>query len=280
MLISAPELHARLGDPTLVVFDCRHDLADHARGARVYAEGHIPGAHFAAVETDLSGRKTGTNGRHPLPAPTDLAAFLARHGVTPSTTLVACCDSGSSYAVRLWWLARWIGHKRVAVLDGGLPAWLARNFPLTCDVPAPAPAAPYPARPGAMPVTTAGEIAASLAGGGRLLLDARAPERYRGEQEPIDPVAGRIPGALNRFHKTNLTSDQIFRPPEELRREFLALLGDRRPTELAHYCGSGITGTVNLFAMELAGLPGSPLYAGSWSEWIADPARAVARGPA
>lgn len=277
-LISAPQLRARLGDPELVLFDCRHDLLDHARGARVYAEGHLPGAHFAAVETELSGVKTGANGRHPLPAPGDFAAFLSRHGVTPTKTIVAYDDSFSSYAVRLWWLARWIGHHRVLVLDGGLPGWLAGGHTLSRDTPGITPAAPYPWRLGAMPVVTAEEIAAGLASRRHLLLDARAPERYRGEQEPIDSVAGHIPGALNRFHRSNLAPDQSFRPPEDLRREFLGLLGERPPEEVAHYCGSGITGTLNLFAMHVAGLPGSPLYAGSWSEWCADRARPVARG--
>jgi thiosulfate/3-mercaptopyruvate sulfurtransferase len=290
MLITASELHVRLHASAMVVCDCRHDLVDHARGGRSYAEAHIPCAHFAAIETDLSGSKNGANGRHPLPDPRAFAAFLAARGVGPTTTIVAYDDSGGAYAIRLWWLARWIGHENVAVLDGGWSAWLAHKFPTTRDVPALA-ASPmaYPVRPGAMPTTNADELLANISNPRLAVFDARAPERYRGEQEPIDPVAGHIPGARNRFHKANLQADLTFRPPEELKSEFLALLRGRTPTEVVHYCGSGITGAVNLFAMELAGLKGSRLYPGSWSEWCADRRRPVAtrsdepalrRGPA
>lgn len=280
MLITAQELHARLQAPDTVVFDCRHDLLDHSRGAAAYAESHLPGAYFAAVETDLSGPKTGTNGRHPLPDPEAFAGFLAARGVGPATTLVAYDDSGGAYAIRLWWLARWIGHERIVVLDGGWAAWRAANLPVTRDVPELAERpTPYSARPGSMPVLNADEMLANGATRRWAVVDARAPERYRGEQEPIDPAAGHIPGAQNRFHKANLRANLTFRPAEELRSEFLALLDGRAPSELTHYCGSGITGSVNLFAMELAGLTGSRLYPGSWSEWCADPRRPIATGP-
>jgi thiosulfate/3-mercaptopyruvate sulfurtransferase len=279
MLISARELHTHLHDPAWVIFDCRHDLVDHSRGARVYAERHIPGARFAAIETDLSGRKTGVNGRHPLPEPAAFAEFLARSGVTPDSTIVAYDDSGGAYAIRLWWLARWIGHACVVVLDGGLPAWLTQKFPTDCAVSPPAAeAAAYPISPSGMPVVQADEVLESLSTQRFVLLDARAGERFRGETEPMDSVVGHIPGARNRFHKTNLNADLTFRPPEELRAEFLALLAGRPPSELVHYCGSGVTAGVNLFAMELAGLMGSQLYAGSWSEWASDPQRPVATG--
>lgn len=238
MLISASELQARIDDSATVVFDCRHDLRDHARGARSYAAGHLPGAYFAAVETDLSGPKTGANGRHPLPDPGAFATFLAARRVGPDTTVVAYDDSGGAYAMRLWWLARWIGHGRVAVLDGGWDAWLARNFPTTRDVPRlSAEPARLVVKPGSMPLVTADELQASLPTRQFALVDARPPERFRGEHEPMDAVAGHIPGAQNRFHQANLRDDASLRSPEELAHEFGALLDGRAPTDLVHYCG-------------------------------------------
>ncbi len=274
MLISTDELNRHLRDPQWIVFDCRHDLFDAARGARVYAEGHIPGAYFVPVETALSGTKTGRNGRHPLPPASDFATFLNRHGVTADTQIVAYDDVGGQYAARLWWMARWIGLTRVAVLDGGLPKWLAEGRAVETGVPALRGRGTVVARPDSSQVV---ETAAVQAGQG-LVLDARTAERFRGETEPIDPVAGHIPQARNRFFKLNLNPDQTMRPPTELRREFSEILGGRKPEEVVHQCGSGVTACVNLLAMEHAGLKGSKLYAGSWSEWIADPTRPVARG--
>lgn len=277
MLIDTATLRQHLDDPQWIIFDCRHDLSNHERGAQLYTEGHIPNAHFAPVETALSGEKTGTNGRHPLPKPEAVAAFLAAHGVTPETQVVAYDDVGGQYAARLWWLARWIGLTRVAVLDGGLPKWIAEGNPVTAERPV--------ARQGAVaakpdPAQWAGvdAIETGLRSNACLVLDARTAERFRGEVEPIDKVAGHIPGARNRFFKANLNPDLTMRPPQELRREFLALLGERKASEVVHQCGSGITACANLLAMEHAGLTGSRLYPGSWSEWIADPARPVARG--
>ena len=268
-----------MSDPSWVVFDCRHDLFDYAKGPRLYQEGHLPGAFFAPMDTALAGEKNGRNGRHPLPRPEDFAAFLNRHGVTADTQIVAYDDVGGQYATRLWWLARWIGLTRVAALDGGLPKWTAAGQPVTSDIPAPRGAGTIVARPEFSRVVDSVTIAAELNSGPRLVVDARAPERYRGETEPIDPIAGHIPGAQNRFFKANLQPDLTMRPAAELRREFEALLGSRTPDQVAHQCGSGVTACVNLFAMEYAGLAGSKLHAGSWSEWIADPARPVARGP-
>ena len=277
MLIDTATLRQHLDDPQWIIFDCRHDLSNHERGAQLYTEGHIPNAHFAPVETALSGEKTGTNGRHPLPKPEAFAAFLAAHGVTPETQVVAYDDVGGQYAARLWWLARWIGLTRVAVLDGGLPKWIAEGNPVTAERPV--------ARQGAVaakpdPAQWAGvdEIETGLRSNACLVLDARTAERFRGEVEPIDKVAGHIPGARNRFFKANLNPDLTMRPAQELRREFLALLGERKASEVVHQCGSGITACANLLAMEHAGLTGSRLYPGSWSEWIVDPARPVARG--
>lgn len=278
MLISASALAARPDDATLVVFDCRHDLADHGKGAALHAAGHVPGAFFAPVETALSGVKTGKNGRHPLPDPHAFAAFLASCGVTPDTTVVGYDDAGGMFAARLWWLCRWIGHARASVLDGGWQAWLAGGHPVATQPPVPR------ATPPSLPVTLtsgdvldADEVMARLDRPDTLLIDARAPARYRGDLEPLDPVAGHIPGASNRFYQANLRPDHTFRPPGELRAEFGALLAGRPPSAVGHTCGSGITACANLFAMELAGLSGSRLYAGSWSEWVADPTRPVAR---
>jgi thiosulfate/3-mercaptopyruvate sulfurtransferase len=277
MLVSTAELAARLHDPSWVIFDCRHDLLDPAKGERLYREGHVPGAFFAPVDTALSGAKRGTNGRHPLPDPDAFAAFLSRHGISDTTRAVAYDDVGGQYAARLWWLARWIGHRGVALLDGGWPKWLAEGRETTTVAPA-GRTGGLRARPDATQLWTAGDVQRRIGEPASLLVDARAPERFRGEIEPIDPVAGHVPGAVNRFFKANLRDDLTFRPATELRREFEGLLAGRDPANAGHQCGSGITACVNLFAMEYAGLAGSKLYAGSWSEWIADPARPVARG--
>ena len=266
-------------DASWVVFDCRHDLADPGKGARLYAEGHVPGAFFAGVDRDLSGPKGRGGGRHPLPESDSFAAFLASHGVTSASTVVAYDDVGGQYAARLWWMARWIGLSRVALLDGGLPKWLAEGRPLTTQVPSkPASPAGLRAQVNEALRVDAATVARRMGDTSCALIDARAGERYRGEVEPIDPVAGHIPGARNRFFKANLRTDLTFRPAEEVRREFEALLAGIPPSSVVHQCGSGITACVNFFAMEYAGLTGSKLYPGSWSEWVSDPTRPVARG--
>ncbi|HYC70423.1 MAG TPA: sulfurtransferase [Opitutaceae bacterium] len=278
MLVSTARLAEVLGHEDVLVFDCRHDLLDHGKGRRLYAESHIPGAHFAPVETALSGPKNGTNGRHPLPAPEAFASFLNEHGAGSATQLVAYDDAGGQYAARFWWLARWIGLARAAVLDGGFPKWLAEGRPVTQDIPAAPGGGTVMPRPDATMVVAVTELEQALADRHLQLVDARSAERYRGESEPIDPVAGRIPGAVNRFIRMNLAPDLTLRPAPELRREFEALLQGRPPAEVAHQCGSGVAACVNVLAMEHAGLRGSRLYAGSWSEWIADPRRPVAKG--
>lgn len=277
MLVSTTELAAHLDDPDWVIFDCRHDLMEPAKGARVYAEGHVPGAHFAPVDQALSGNKSGRNGRHPLPAPQAFADFLAQHGVRPEATVVAYDDVGGQYAARLWWLARWIGFERVVLLDGGWPKWVAEKRAQSRETPIPA-AGSLPVKLNPSLVWTVEDVTRRLGDSASALIDARAAERYRGEVEPMDPVAGHIPGALNRFFKLNLNADLTFRTPAELRQEFTALLQGKAPAQVGHQCGSGITACVNLFAMEHAGLRGSKLYAGSWSEWIADPQRPVSKG--
>lgn len=276
MLVSTAQLSSRLSDPTWVIFDCRHDLMDHAKGAQLYQAGHIPGAHFAPVETALAGTKTGTNGRHPLPSPEAFAAFLGAHGVTDKTNVVAYDDCGGLYAARLWWMARWIGLKSVALLDGGISRWIAEARPTTSAAPSPHPAILTPRVTPDMAWDTP-SVLSHLSDPTCAIVDARAAERFRGDVETIDPVAGHIPGALNRFYKANLNGDLTFRPAAELKREFSELLQNRSPENVVHQCGSGITACANIFAMEYAGLPGSKLYPGSWSEWIADPALPVAR---
>lgn len=277
MLVTTAELATRLEDPNWIVFDCRHDLADHGKGLRAYREGHIPGARFAAVETDLAGTKTGRNGRHPLPAPQAFADFLGVCGVADASVIVAYDDAGGSYAARLWWLARWVGLANVALLDGGWGKWRAEGRAVTAAEPLVKPAM-LQARPVPGMIWEVDEVRRRASDPKSAVIDARAAERYRGEMEPIDPVAGHIPGALNRFFKANLNADLTLRPAAELRREFEALLAGRAAQDVGHQCGSGVTACVNLFAMEHAGLKGSRLYPGSWSEWVADPARPVARG--
>lgn len=274
MLINTEELSKHLHDPAWVIFDCRHDLQDQKLGECQYREAHIPGAHYANIDTDLSAEKTGRNGRHPLTSPATFAAFLARHGVTDASTIVAYDDVGGAFAARLWWMARWIGLTKVFLLDGGIPKWRMDRRALSSDVPSPSPTA---LRGVANPLMTwsATDVLGHLEDNSIALVDARAPERFRGDVEPLDPVAGHIPHALNRFYKANLNTDLTFRPREEIRNEFTALVQDRPTGQVVHYCGSGVTACANIFAMEYAGLPGSKLFAGSWSEWVADPTRPV-----
>ena len=274
MLVNTENLSPHCHDPDWVIFDCRHDLFDLGKGERQYREGHIPGAHFVSVDTDLSGDKTGSNGRHPLPSPAAFTALLARHGVSNMSTIVAYDDVGGQFASRLWWMARWIGLTKILLLDGGIPKWIAEGRTLATDVPAPS---PVPLRGNANPlmVWSATEVAAHIEDTNFSLLDARPAERYRGEVEPIDPVAGHIPGALNRFYKANLNSDLTFRAASEIKNEFAAITNHKRADQVVHYCGSGVTACANIFAMEYAGLAGSKLFAGSWSEWVSDPSRPV-----
>jgi thiosulfate/3-mercaptopyruvate sulfurtransferase len=270
-LVSTGELAASLAKWR--VFDCRHDLARPELGEEQYKQGHIPGALFAHLDRDLSGRKTGKNGRHPLPDPQDFEKWLEHTGLTPKDQVV-CYDGGpGSMAARLWWMLRWIGHDQVAVLDGGFARWVKEGRAVTVDVPHFTPFN-YPIRLRADNAVDVRDVEKTR----MLLVDARAPARYRGEQEPIDPVAGRIPGAKNRFNAENLSADGTFKSPAELKKDFQALLGDRAPREVIHYCGSGVAACHNLLAMEVAGLRGGKLYAGSWSEWSADPQRPQERG--
>lgn len=279
LLVCAETVAAHLTDPQWRIFDCRHNLAEPEQGEREYRLAHIPGAQFAHLDRDLSAAKTGTNGRHPLPDPGRFAEWLGEHGVTPDEYVVAYDDSGGMVASRLWWMLRWLGHEHAALLDGGLPVWRAEQRPLTGEVPEFAPAR-YAARPRAELLVDAGAVEGNIGLRQFTLLDARAANRYAGKEEKIDSKAGHIPGALNRNFQLNLDALGRFKPATELRVEFQQLLGRRAPEALVHYCGSGVSACHNLFAMELAGMPGSRLYPGSWSEWSSDPARPVATGEA
>lgn len=279
-LISAAQLQQALaaGQPLLLV-NTSFDLADPGAGERDHALGHIPGAHYLHLDRDLSAAQTGPDGvfrgRHPLPDRADFAARMAAIGLRPGLQAVVYDGQGGMYAARLWWMLRWIGHAEVAVLDGGHAAWLASGGALSH-----APALGQAARPvlqdSQVRSLDAEQLRAEL---GRVrLIDARAPERFRGEVEPLDAQAGHIPGASNRLFKNNLQEDGRFKSSEQLHREFSALLAPYRPEDVVHQCGSGVTACHNLLAMEHAGLPGSRLYPGSWSEWSSDPSRPVAKG--
>lgn len=275
-LVDAGTLARHAGDPDWVVFDCRHDLGDPAAGARAFAAGHIPGARFAPLDTALAGRKTGSNGRHPLPDPAAWLDFLRDAGVSDETQIVAYDADNGMYAARLWWLARWIGHEQVAVLDGGLAAWRELGQEMSTVVPTPRRGA-IERRPALAATVDAAQLEADLAAQHWQVIDARAPERYRGDVEPLDRVAGHIPKALNRPFAQNLTEGR-FKTPTVLAAEWRALLKDRSPAEIVHQCGSGVSACHNLLAMAVAGLPGALLYPGSWSEWCSDPKRPVATG--
>ncbi len=278
-LISAAELAQHVLEPDWIVLDCRHDLANPDAGRAAYDAGHIPNAQFAHLDRDLSDKKPGPNGefrgRHPL---SDRDAFienLRRLGVNHSSQVVAYDAQGGMFAARLWWMLRWVGHDAVAVLDGGLPAWQADGQWLSTER-ASKLRGNVDDRPSLVASVNASDILANLNTPSRAIIDARAPDRFRGENETLDPVGGHIPGAKNRFFKDNLQPDGRFKPAEQLRAEFRALI--TAPETSIMQCGSGVTACHNLLAMEVAGLSGAALYPGSWSEWCADPSRPVTTG--
>lgn len=276
-LLSVAELNTHLEDGNLRIFDCRHDLRSPDYGTQAYARGHIPGAQFLHLDRDLSGATNGLNGRHPLPEREVFAATLSRYGVSANTQVVAYDNEGGIFAARLWWMLRWMGHFQVAVLDGGLAAWKMAKLPLSQEATLPA-AADFAMRSGDQPLL-AEEVLAHLDSAAMLLLDARAPDRFSGEKETLDPVGGHIAGAINRFFADNLDENGIFfKPAAELATEYFAILAGRNPGSVVQTCGSGVTACHNLLAMEIAGLQGSRLYPGSWSEWCADPTRPIIQG--
>jgi thiosulfate/3-mercaptopyruvate sulfurtransferase len=273
-LVDVATLQAHLADPHWLVVDVRHQLSDTGYGERAYATGHLPGAVFLHCDRDLSGAMTGCNGRHPLPDPEHLAARLGEIGIGATTQVVVYDDVQGMIAGRLWWLLRWLGHDAVALLDGSLPAWQAAGGTLTDIVPSLEPRLFVPR--GQALTVDADYVLERLETPHMRLVDGRGPDRFRGENETIDPVAGHIPGAVNRCFKDNLLPDGRFKPAATLRAEWLAVLAGSPPDLVVHQCGSGVSACLNILAMEIAGLPGSRLYAGSWSEWCADPGRPVA----
>jgi thiosulfate/3-mercaptopyruvate sulfurtransferase len=275
-LISTAELAAIVNDPNLVIVDTRHDLMNPSIGRDAYAASHIPGAIYLSIDEDLSGAKTGKNGRHPLPEPDAFAATLGAKGISNASKVVVYDQGSAMFVGRLWWMLRWLGHDNVWVLDGGIAQWQkeARAVETTVNTRA---ATAFKATPRDSMRLTVAQTVASLSDPTRRILDARAAERYRGEVEPVDPVAGHIPGAFNRAFPNNLR-DGVFKPADELKREFETILAGRAPEQLIHQCGSGVSALANMIAMEHAGLSGSALYAGSWSEWCSDAARPVAKG--
>ncbi len=276
-LVSTEDLAAHLDDPQWIVFDCRFTLTDPPAGRRAYEVGHILGARYADLDTDLSAPAKTHTGRHPLPDPKVLAQKLSAWGVGVNRQVVVYDDSFNSMAVRMWWLLRWLGHPGVAVLDGGWPKWLREKRPTTPLAPQPQHAL-FAHLPETSQLATADEILRGLSSPEQLLIDARPERRFTGEYEPLDPVAGHIPGAINWPFEENLDFDGTFLAPEALRENYQALLQGRAPHQVIHVCGSGVTACHNVLAMEIAGLPGSRLYPGSWSEWITDPTRPVATG--
>jgi thiosulfate/3-mercaptopyruvate sulfurtransferase len=277
-LIDVGTLARQNGRAGTVVVDCRFNLMDPSAGRAAYDRGHVPGARYAHLDDDLSRRPAPTEGRHPLPDPAHFAATLGGWGITTGDTVV-CYDEGSgAIAARLWWLLRHVGHRDCAVLDGGFVAWQEAGLPQERETPTWTARRYEPHATGTQRVVATPDIEARLAAGS-LLVDVRAAPRYRGEQETIDPVAGHVPGARNRPFASNITAKGRFRSAAELRTELLELLGGREPRALIAMCGSGVTACHLLLALEVAGLTGATLYAGSWSEWIRDASRPIRTGP-
>lgn len=275
-LISANELAKHLDQPDWVIFDCRFSLADAGLGTKAYRQGHLPGARYADLNKDLSSQALSHTGRHPLPDFAVLAKKLGDWGVSNRSQVVVYDDAGGAFAGRLWWLLRTMGHQDVAVLDGGIQQWQKQNLPMTTHLPKVTPAQ-FRCYLDAKQWVSATEVENGLASRTITLIDARTPERYAGLQEPIDPVAGHVPKAINRPFQLNLDNNGLFLPAEDLKKQFQRLTESRKPEQVVHMCGSGVTACHNLLAMEIAGLSGSRLYAGSWSEWITNKNRAVAK---
>jgi thiosulfate/3-mercaptopyruvate sulfurtransferase len=276
-VVDADTLRQNLGSPEWRVIDCRYDLLRPDAGEKAYAEGHVAGAVYAHLERDLSGPKSSHSGRHPLPDPDGLAESFRRWGIDPDTQVVVYDANGGQYAGRLWWLARWLGHDNVALLDGGWQAALRAGLMTEARESTPARGRFVRTAPRQQVVDVAA-VQDARTRSDWLIIDARAPDRYAGQNETIDPVGGHIPGAVNRFWQSNLRPDGCFKSAEQLRSEFATLLGNRAPTHVILQCGSGVTACHHQVAMQRAGIRGAMLYPGSWSQWISDPTRPIAVG--
>lgn len=279
-LISAQELAQHIDDPDWIILDCRHDLANPNSGRASYAEAHIPAAQFAHVDFDLSGKKINDIGafcgRHPLPDREIFIAKLRAWGINNNTQVIAYDAHGGIYAARLWWMLRWVGHPSVAVLDGGILAWTAAQHPVSTGAPI-ARRGTFHEQATLVRLASTNDVLENITSGQKVLIDARSPDRFRGENETLDPIGGHIPGAKNRFFKDNLQENGHFKSAEILQQEWQSIVSDTRKAIMQ--CGSGITACHNLLALEVGGMPGAALYAGSWSEWCIDPRRPVATGP-
>ena len=274
-LISTADLALRLADPDWAIFDCRFSLAEPERGRHDYKQEHIPGALYAHLNQDLSGPLVpGVTGRHPLPSIDELSARFSKWGIDQYMQVVAYDDSGGSIAARLWWLLNWLGHEAVAVLDGDWRRWKSEGHP-TSDGSVIRTSRFFVPHPREELLITTAEIESQLGANEHKLMDARSPERFSGENETIDPIAGHIPGAVNAPYPDNLNPDGTFRPAEDLRARYSALLGATPAAQSIFYCGSGVTAAHDLLAMKQAGLGDAKLYAGSWSEWITNPKRPI-----
>lgn len=273
-----PEALARERDSAWVIVDCRYDLKDAGAGRATYLAGHLPGAAYASLSHDLAATPDGTNGRHPLPSPEAMRATFGRLGIGPATQVVAYDHDSGMFAARLWWMLRYMGHDAVAVLDGGFARWTREGHPVETGDVAPAPVA-FAGEPRPGWTRSAAEVLEVLGHPGTLLVDARSPDRFAGENETLDKAAGHIPGAVNHHFLTNVGPDGVFRSADALRAGFARTLGEPRPGDVICYCGSGVTACHNLLAMAHAGLDIAPLFVGSWSEWSADASRPREIGP-
>ena len=271
-LIAPTDVVPHLADESWVIVDCRFDLADPPKGERLYLESHIPGARYAHLDRDLSGEKTGSNGRHPLPTAEQMRERFGAFGISPGTQVIVYDADSGMHASRLWWMLRFMGHDAVALIDGGFARWQREGLPVRGGREEWRPAT-FIGAPRETWVLDADNVQRGLQDPARVLVDARAEERYRGENETIDKKAGHIPGARNLFFQRNLASDKTFKDPEELRLMWQDVLGGAAPQQVVMYCGSGVTACHNLLAMEHAGLSGARIYPGSWSEWSSDPDR-------
>lgn len=281
-LISVEELQARLAQDasSVLICDCRYDLVDSSLGLKAYQAGHIPGAIYVNLGQVLSSTPNGANGRHPLPHPDDLANSFAELGVNADTLIVAYDAPGGSYAARMWWCSRWVGHANVAVLDGTIDAWTQAGLALTTEVPAPRPRGNFKRSTALTKTVDYKDVRAGLGRTDRVIIDGRPNDRFQGLNETLDPKAGHIPGSLSRFSKENLDANFQFKKPEILRAELLTLMGTHPANEVVASCGSGVSACHLLLAMEIADLPGAALYGGSWSEWCAQPDAPIETGPA